>query len=110
MAWTIPTVTILRSSDPVDLTVTVPIPEAKLRFPLLPRRKDLPDSLTGFARSSGALEAAAEQARPEDLAQAVGNDVVFSRQKRNDLGLYPWGKADSRRPLSQRTDRRGLPV
>lgn len=89
-------VTILRSSDPVDLTVTVPFPEAKLRFPLLPRRKDLPDRLTGFVpQQRQTAEKAAEQVRPEDLAPIVGNDVVFSRQKRNDLGFYPWGKGDN---------------
>src|SRR5262249_10351967 len=41
-----------------------------------------------------ALEATADQARPEDLAKVVGDDVVYDRAKRNDHGFYPWGKAD----------------
>ena len=35
-------VTILRSSDPIHLSVTVPIPEERLQFPLYPVPKDLP--------------------------------------------------------------------
>ena len=42
------TVTILRSSDPVHLSVTVPIAEAKLQFPLLPLPKTLPASVVQF--------------------------------------------------------------
>ncbi len=62
-------VTILRSSDPIHLTVTVPILEEKLRFPLLGRRKGLPDGVVAFP-----LEAAkgpADAATPQDLRNAV---------------------------------------
>jgi hypothetical protein len=42
------TVTILRSADPIHLTVTVPIPEDRLQLPFFPRRRDLPGYVTDF--------------------------------------------------------------
>jgi len=59
-------VTILRSSDPIHLSVTVPVPEEKLKLPLLPRRRDLPPDILGFS------EATRKQA--EELAAAVTPD------------------------------------
>lgn len=41
-------VTILRSSDPIHLTVTVPIDERKLNFPLFPRPSKLPAPVIKF--------------------------------------------------------------
>ena len=72
-------VTILRSSDPIHLTVTVPIAEEKLAFPLLPRRKDLPASVTGFdERQRQAAVAAAASLAPESLDALLANQrVVF---------------------------------
>lgn len=65
--------TIIRSKVyPLALSVTVPIPEGKLQFPLLPRVKDLPVSLTGFddnARKKA--EAAAETVSPDDLNKVL---------------------------------------
>ena len=65
-------VTILRSADPIHLTVTVPIPEDKLRLPLLGRRKDLPEFVTTFdeKRKKMAVELAAK-ADPEQLWPAI---------------------------------------
>lgn len=81
-------VTILRSSDPVPLTVTVPISDNKLRFPLLPRRKDLPETVTGFQdRHRGAADQLAEAVRPRDLQDSVGNGLEIRR----GVGLYAWG-------------------
>ena len=85
-------VTIVRGSDPILLTVTVPIPEEKLAFPLLRRRKDLPDSVTGFGRSRERARRAADVVRPEDFAAAVGGAVGSGRGDRRGRGLYPWGK------------------
>lgn len=45
------TVTILRSSDPIYLTVTVPPPDNVLTFPLLPAPSELPDHIIHFDRS-----------------------------------------------------------
>ncbi len=65
--------TIVRSKTyPLALSVTVPIPDAKLQFPLLPRPKDLPVALTGFddnARKKA--EAAAAAASPDDLNKVL---------------------------------------
>ncbi len=81
-------VTILRSSDPVPLTVTVPVPDNKLRFPLLPRRNDLPETVTGFQeRHRGTAVQLAEAVRPRDLQDSVGNELEISR----GVGLYAWG-------------------
>jgi len=41
-------VTILRSADPIHLTVTVPIPEEKLALPFFPRPSKLPGYVTSF--------------------------------------------------------------
>ncbi len=59
-------VTILRSSDPIHLGVTVPVPEEKLAFPLLPRRKDLPPTILGFTEAT--------RKRAEELAAEVTPD------------------------------------
>lgn len=81
-------VTILRSSDPIPLTATVPIPDNKLRFPLLPRRKDLPETVTGYReRNRGAAIQLAEAVRPRDLQDCVGNGLEIRR----GVGLYAWG-------------------
>jgi len=86
-------VTILRSSDPIHLTVTVPIPEAKLKLPLMPRRKDLPVSLTGFRADSKGLDAAraaAKRSGPDDLDQALDGPLDVSWAGRR--GFNYWGK------------------
>src|SRR5690606_24928730 len=41
-------VTIVRSADPIHLSVTVPIDEEKLRLPMFPRPSSLPDYVTEF--------------------------------------------------------------
>ena len=72
--------TALRSDGtefPVELTVTVPIAEAKLRFPFLPRRKDLPESLTGFMQQRRILEAAAVRVdQPADERAARRDPLI----------------------------------
>jgi hypothetical protein len=86
-------VTILRSSDPVPLTVTVPIAEEKLRWPLLPRRKDLPEDVTGFnerVREQAVERAAAAQ--PGDLMQGTGKKPAPDGKEQRNAGFYPWGK------------------
>lgn len=65
--------TIVRSKTyPLALTVTVPIAEENLQFPLLPRPKDLPVAITGFdAAARKRAEAAAEAASPDDLDRVL---------------------------------------
>ena len=64
-------VTILRSADPIHLTVTVPIAEDKLAFPMLPRRKDLPASILNFDRAAAERAAGA---LTMDAVEAAFND------------------------------------
>jgi hypothetical protein len=74
-------VTILRSSDPIHLTVTVPIPEEKLGLPFLPRRKDLPESVTEFpAEGRKVAQELAESASPADLDQAPPDKPVLDAE------------------------------
>jgi hypothetical protein len=58
------TVTILRSSDPIHLTVTVPIDESKMKLPLFPRPSTLPESVTKFDRQMAEKKAARD---PDEL-------------------------------------------
>ena len=61
-------VTILRSADPIHLTVTVPIAEERLELPLLPRRKDLPDFVTTWSdRNQKQAEGLAAKTKAEDF-------------------------------------------
>ncbi len=78
-------VTILRSSDPVELTVTVPIPEDRLTFPLLGRRKDLPAAVTGVSRPARPVEA-----RPADLDAILDEGVVLPWKEGRPKGFYAW--------------------
>lgn len=65
-------VSILRSSDEIPLSVTVPFTEDQLQFPLLPRVRNIPDSVTGFnSRARAAAIQLAAQATPDDLVEAI---------------------------------------
>lgn len=67
-------VTILRSSDPIPLSVTVPLPEAKLRFPLLPAVSTIPEEVTQFtAKNRAAALVAAQEVSADDLSIAMGD-------------------------------------
>lgn len=69
-------VTILRSSDPIPLSVTVPIPEDRLKFPLLPRVSAIPESVTGFtSRSREHAVKASELVSPDDLSVGMGEKL-----------------------------------
>jgi hypothetical protein len=67
-------VTILRSADPIHLTVTVPIPEDKLTFPFLPRRSDLPESILGF--EADVATQWAERLTPDALDEAMSEKGI----------------------------------
>jgi hypothetical protein len=70
-------VTILRSSDVMPLSVTVPFPEDKLQFPLLPRVSTVPETVTRFnARTRENAVKLAEQVSPDDLTLALGDQFA----------------------------------
>ena len=74
------TVTVLRSSDPIPLTVTVPIPEEQLKFPLFPRPKSLPAAVLRFDEKS------ARELAANDPAALIANALAH--------GLYRYGEND----------------
>lgn len=88
-------VLLLRSSDPLPLAITVPVPEKQLAFPLLPRRKELPDELTGFERRRKQAEELAAAVQPSDLEAAVGDAIESTRAGRRGKGFFPWGKNEA---------------
>lgn len=94
-------VTILRSSDPIHLTVTVPIAEDRLAFPLLPRRRDLPESVTGLPRERwAAAEALAQAVKPGDLDAALDGPLDPTWRKVRGFsfgrGRSAWAEAGHR--------------
>ncbi|MFP4027305.1 MAG: hypothetical protein ACLFWL_05895 [Candidatus Brocadiia bacterium] len=72
------TVTVLRSSDPIHLAVTVPIEQKKLGFPFFPRPSELPNSVTRFSKSM------AEKNAARDPKELIRNALQH--------GLYQYGK------------------
>ncbi|MDA1138268.1 MAG: hypothetical protein O3B01_06765 [Planctomycetota bacterium] len=62
-------VTLLRSSDPIHLTVTVPIPEENLKFPFFPQPKDLPDYIQRYIPE--VAQKAADALTPAALDEAL---------------------------------------
>lgn len=80
-------VTVLRSSDPIHLTVTVPIPEEKLKFPFLPRRRELPATITGLDdRHRLGILKQAEAVRPEDLEECLSTSIQPDEYVRRGFG------------------------
>lgn len=70
-------VTILRSSDVIPLSVTVPFPEEKLAFPLLPRIREVPEWVTRFgARQQPAAIRLAQTVSPDDLTAALDGPLT----------------------------------
>ncbi|GMV81256.1 MAG: hypothetical protein AMXMBFR7_24400 [Planctomycetota bacterium] len=60
--------TILRSSDPIHLGVTVPFPDEKLAFPLFGPWKDKPQTITGITdKTIERFKVLAAEAKPQDL-------------------------------------------
>jgi len=102
------TVTILRSSDPVHLTVTVPIPETKLRFPLMQRRKDLPLAVCGLREGwQRGSRAVADAAGPKDLDAAMDGALDTSWHPKTGRGFGFSGGATAWKAASLRY-RQGL--
>ena len=88
-------VTILRSSDPIHLGVTVPVPEDKLAFPLLPRRRDVPAAVTGFGADVVAgARAAAAATKPDDLDFSQGADLAAAAKSGMSFGGDKGGPAE----------------
>ncbi|MDP6116546.1 MAG: hypothetical protein QGG53_32190 [Planctomycetota bacterium] len=62
-------VTILRSSDPIHLTVTIPLKEENLQFPFFPQPKELPDYIQNYIPEVAGK--AANSLTPEALDTAL---------------------------------------
>ncbi|MDP6507042.1 MAG: hypothetical protein QF886_25675, partial [Planctomycetota bacterium] len=62
-------VTILRSSDPIHMTVTIPLKEEKLQFPFFPQPKELPEYIQNYVPEVAAK--AADSLTPEALDTAL---------------------------------------
>lgn len=93
-------VTILRSSDPIPLSVTVPIPEDKLHFPLLPRVSTIPESVTLFnERNRARAVSIATDALAEDLDRALGKTIEISNP---GYGFWFDGKPNERQQADSR--------
>lgn len=80
-------VTILRSSDPIHLTVTVPPPERKRKLPLFPRPSKLPNSVLKFDAEIARRHAS------EDPKSLVDNAMRH--------GLYQYGYAKDTHNIGQ---------
>jgi len=77
------------SSDPIEyLTVTVPIADEKINFPLMGSRKDLPAAITGFDPTDKKVAEVADAVNPATLEDAAlpSETVVFAL--RNSAWLY----------------------
>jgi hypothetical protein len=95
------TVTLLTSSDVIHLSATVPIPEERLAFPLLGRRRTLPRALHRFPGESEEVRRVLEKTEPADLRRAVANGGLelaahwlrWLNWLREYNGLEPWEKS-----------------
>jgi hypothetical protein len=93
-------VTILRSSDPIPLSVTVPIPEDKLQFPLLPRVSGIPESVTLFNEKNRARAVTiAGEAAANDLDLSLGKTLEISNP---GYGFWFDGKPNERQQADSR--------
>src|SRR6185436_17042776 len=96
----------LRSSDAIPLSVTVPFPEEKLVFPLLPRVRGIPEVVTRFgARQQPAAVQLAQAVSPEDLTAALDGPLTgFDRPR----GFEPGGRAQEAWSLAAKRFKEGL--
>lgn len=74
-------VTILRSSDPIHLTITVPIDEAKLKLPLFARPSELPEAVLRFDEQQAREHAARD---PQVLIQNALKHGLYQYQSDRD--------------------------
>jgi len=80
------TVPILRSSDPIHLPVTVPLPEDRLQFPLFPTPDKLPAHIVRF--DAAAARRLALAASPAQLiANAQANGIYNYEESRDDASF-----------------------
>lgn len=77
---------ILRSSDPIHLPVTVPLPEERVQFPLFPPPDQLPPGLLFF--NEGTARYLAVAASPEQLIDhAMANGIYNYNERRDDASF-----------------------
>lgn len=82
------TVTILRSSDPIHLSVTVPLPERKRKPSLFPRPSELPDSVLRFDAEIARQHAAQDPQSLIDNAMRYGLYQYGYEKDEHHLGQY----------------------
>lgn len=75
-------VTVLRSADPIPLTVTVPPSEDKLDFPILPTPSEVPDKVLRFSESMAREEASRDA--DQVIANAKENGIYNYNESRDD--------------------------
>lgn len=80
-------VSVLRSSDPIHLTVTVPLDERKLKFPLFPRPSELPATVIHFDQELARTHAS------KDTKTLIENALQH--------GLYQYGYAKDTHNVGQ---------
>jgi hypothetical protein len=80
------TVTILRSSDPIHLTVTVPIPNEKLQFPFFPPPNELPSNIV-FFKEATARNLASRDSASALIKYALSNGIYNYREKQDNASF-----------------------
>jgi hypothetical protein len=79
-------VTILRSSDPIHLVATVPLPVERLAFPLYPPPSTLPDDLLFFDEE--AARRMAERQSPEALIHQALENGIYNYSEGIDASAF----------------------
>lgn len=83
-------VTILRSSDAIPLSITVPFREEQLQFPLLPRVKSIPEAVTKFdAKARAGAAELVKRVSPDLLSRALDGPLQTAFEQRR--GFNYWG-------------------
>lgn len=79
-------VTILRSSDPIYLPVTVPLDDQAVSYPLFPTPDELPDAVVHFDASEARSLATAES--PPTLVDRAKNKGIYNYESSRDPSGY----------------------
>lgn len=93
-------VTLLKSSDTIPLSITLPLAEEQLAFPLLQRIKDIPEQVTAFnANARQEAMRLAESVSPEDLVDMLDGPLKLNQNRGFNYSgnnKAPWDLAQQR--------------